>query len=429
MAGIIAVVASILVAAVMPFDLLPSPLDVAFHEGGWGMRLILFAFFVSTWLFVDRTIYLAKATTEVRAFFREIEGYLQRGDVAGAANFAEANNRPISRIVAAGLRRADQGEKAVREGMDLSAYHELPELEKRTGYLALMGNVATLMGLFGTIVGLIKSFAGVAGRETGEKATLLAAGISEAMNCTAFGLLTGIGALFAFSVLNGRTQTLIDEIHYFTHKIYRSWKRGAGLTAPAAEVPDTSATKPVSTPHSKLLAHIGLERAGGGHGGGRKSTFASLQLTPLIDMFIVLVIFLLMSFSATGDIITLSEDLKLPFASNVEDLKRVPVVAVSHPTGTDGYITLEGAEVATAQELLDDINPDWKIAKLTEQLEISKNNWKVTHPNEEFQGELIIQADENVDFAVLKKVMYSAGIAGYGNLLFAVVERASGAAE
>jgi hypothetical protein len=108
---------------------------------------------------------------------------------------------------------------------------------------------------------------------------------------------------------------------------------------------------------------------------------------------------------------------------NVEALKRVPVVAVAHPAGTLGYVTLEGHEVATAQEVADNISADWKIEKLTAQLEVTKENWKVTNPGEEFRGELIIQADENVGFAVLKKIMYSAGLAGYGNLLFAVVDR------
>ena len=120
----------------------------------------------------------------------------------------------------------------------------MPRIETRTGYLAMLGNIATLLGLLGTIVGLITSFAGVsleneqdpstqrralayvylvpdckdmagAGLVTcikQNKATILARGISEAMHCTAFGLGVGILALLAFSVLNGRTQNLIDEI-------------------------------------------------------------------------------------------------------------------------------------------------------------------------------------------------------------------------
>ena len=70
----------------------------------------------------------------------------------------------------------------------------------------MLGNLATLAGLLGTIGGLIKSFAGVAGVDPSQKATLLSKGISEAMNCTFFGLLTGIIGIGAFAWLNGKTQ-------------------------------------------------------------------------------------------------------------------------------------------------------------------------------------------------------------------------------
>jgi len=96
--------------------------------------------------------------------------------------------------------------------MEEAGIRELPLLEKRTGYLAMLGNLATLAGLLGTITGLIKSFAGVAGVDPSQKATLLSKGISEAMNCTAFGLFTGILGLAAFAWLNGRTQNALDDI-------------------------------------------------------------------------------------------------------------------------------------------------------------------------------------------------------------------------
>ena len=76
----------------------------------------------------------------------------------------------------------------------------------------MLGNLATLAGLLGTITGLIKSFAGVAGVDPSQKATLLAKGISEAMNCTAFGLATGIFALLFFAILNGKTQHILDDV-------------------------------------------------------------------------------------------------------------------------------------------------------------------------------------------------------------------------
>jgi len=92
-------------------------------------------------------------------------------------------------------------------------------VEKRTGYLAMLGNVATLVGLLGTIIGLIDSFSGVAGVDASTKATLLAKGISEAMTCTAFGLLTAVPALLAFAMLNGWTQRILDDINEVSVKV------------------------------------------------------------------------------------------------------------------------------------------------------------------------------------------------------------------
>ena len=115
--------------------------------------------------------------------------------------------------VAAGLRKAGGTEHDVQQAMDEEALRELPKLEKKTGYLAMLGNLATLAGLLGTITGLIKSFAGVAGVDPSMKATMLSKGISEAMNCTAFGLGTGILGLATFAWLNGMTQGILDGIN------------------------------------------------------------------------------------------------------------------------------------------------------------------------------------------------------------------------
>ena len=101
----------------------------------------------------------------------------------------------------------------VQVAIDEVSLKELPTVEKRTGYLAMIGNVSTLMGLLGTISGLITSFAGVAQADPAEKASQLANGISEALNCTAFGLIVAIPALIAYSVLQGKSQTLLDDIN------------------------------------------------------------------------------------------------------------------------------------------------------------------------------------------------------------------------
>ena len=421
MQGLIAVLPvfiSIAIAAVLPEAVL-GPMREPFHEGGWGMRLILFSLLVSVWLIVDRAVKLLSAHVDSRTFMERLKSMLDTGDIGGALRFAQATPKPLAQIIASGLAVSDGGAHKVQAAMDEVAYREVPLIERRTGYLALMGNVATLMGLFGTIIGLIHSFGAVSKADTGDNATMLAAGISEAMNCTAFGLLTGITALLAFSILNGRTQATIDDLNYQTHRAFRMWKRAKQRVDGAEPV---FHRRPVDAPHPHLMAHTGLLRSSGG-GHGKKGVFAALQLTPLIDMFIVILIFLLMSFSASGDIVSANKNIKLPMAQQVEKLDRVPIVAISFPPGdaAGGIVTLENREVSTARELLEDVGGrDWKIAKLTESLERMKENWKKTNPEKPWLGRLIVQCDQNVDFKIIKKVMYSAGVAGYGNLHFAV---------
>ena len=180
----------------------------AFKEGGWGMWPILGILIASILIAIERAIYLLKSSVNAQEFMSQLGGLIQSGNLSGAIGFCSQADKPLSRIIGAGFAKSAEGMHRVQCAMDEAAYGELPKIEKRTGYLALMGNIATLTGLLGTILGLIKSFKGVSKEAASDKATLLAAGISEAMNCTAFGLMTGITALLAYSVLNGKTQAM-----------------------------------------------------------------------------------------------------------------------------------------------------------------------------------------------------------------------------
>jgi biopolymer transport protein ExbB/TolQ len=97
--------------------------------------------------------------------------------------------------------------------MDGAALRELPRIERNTPYLAMLGNIAMLLGLLGTITGMIISFAAVANADASSKAAELARGISEAMNCTAFGLIAAIPSLIFFAILQGKTQKMVDDVN------------------------------------------------------------------------------------------------------------------------------------------------------------------------------------------------------------------------
>jgi biopolymer transport protein ExbB/TolQ len=126
-----------------------------------------------------------------------------------------AANAPLARIVQSGLVKVNRPDEEVQAAMDEAALREIPRIAKRTGYLALLANLAMLFGLLGTVSGLIQSFGAVAGEsvDPSQKARILAEGISEAMNCTAFGLIIALMSLIGFAILNGKTQQLEDDIN------------------------------------------------------------------------------------------------------------------------------------------------------------------------------------------------------------------------
>ena len=187
----------------------------AYHDGGLGMHPILVSMVFVIGVLIDRVrvLYFA-ANIDKDAFLRGLKKHIYSGDLDKAISYTASQKKtPLTSVIKAGLINVPKGEQDVQAAMDEVTLRESPRIERRTGYLAMLGNVATLLGLLGTILGLIHAFAAVANANPADKATILAASISEAMNCTAFGLATAIPALVAFSVLQGRTQQMVDEIN------------------------------------------------------------------------------------------------------------------------------------------------------------------------------------------------------------------------
>jgi len=186
-----------------------------FQLGGWAMWLILFWLVCSIAVIVERTVFLFGASINKDVFVATMQKCILAGDVAKAVKMCSAANAPLARIVQAGLVKVNRPDEEVQAGMDEAALREMPAINRRTGFLALFSNLAMLCGLFGTIVGLIRAFGAVGGEsvDPSQKARILAEGISEAMNCTAFGLISAIIALMGFAFLNGKTQGMEDDIN------------------------------------------------------------------------------------------------------------------------------------------------------------------------------------------------------------------------
>ena len=171
----------------------------------------------------------------------------------------------------------------------------------------------------------------------------------------------------------------------------------------------------VHVPGKALLHHIPLKFVRDKvAGGGKKSVDQSLPLVPFIDFLIVLVVFLIMSFSASGELVAQKASITMPSAANTEALDPMPIIAID-----DRVVTLDGNRVADTQTLAQDARVD-RIEAMIQQLEQMKRNWSVLHPNDPFPAAIIMQADVDVDFRVVKKVMFSAAQAGYANVNFAV---------
>src|SRR5690349_18584782 len=185
-----------------------------FKEGGWGMWPILFWSILTIGIIVERSLYLFGSSINNDVFLATMQKCILAGDLAKAVKMCSAANAPRARHVQAGLVKVTAPDEEVQAAMDAAALRELPKISARTSYLALPANLAMLSGLLGTVTGLIKSFGAVSGAsvDPSQKATILANGISEAMNCTAFGLGVAIVGLIGFAILNGKTQQIEDDI-------------------------------------------------------------------------------------------------------------------------------------------------------------------------------------------------------------------------
>lgn len=192
-----------------------------FQSGGTFMYPIMIVLALGMAIAIERYVYLSFATAKNSQAWKKLQPSLESGNLRQAANFAEKSKSAISKILSYGLmraktsRRRDDVEIAMEEGL----MEILPRLERRTHYLATFANLATLLGLLGTIIGLIEAFTAVAAANPAEKADLLSASISVAMNTTAFGLMVGIPLLLVHAVLQTKTTQLVDSLEMASVKV------------------------------------------------------------------------------------------------------------------------------------------------------------------------------------------------------------------
>jgi biopolymer transport protein ExbB len=202
-----------------------------FVSGGIFMYPILLVFAVGAAIAIERYVTLSLVTAKNRGMWGRIQPLLARHEFDKAREVTAKDDSTIAQLLNMGLER--QGAVRRREDIEIAMEESMmeivPQLQKRTSYVALSANVATLLGLLGTIMGLIAAFTAVANANPAEKADLLSASISVAMNTTAFGLMVAIPLLVTHSVLTQKTGQIVAGLEMASVKtlnaIYATAKR------------------------------------------------------------------------------------------------------------------------------------------------------------------------------------------------------------
>ena len=192
-----------------------------FQSGGAFMIPIAIVLAIGIAIAIERHIYLSASRVRNQRAWNKLQAALKSGNLSEAMGFAEKSKAAVSRIIHYGFmrakasRRRDDVEIAMEEGL----MEVLPKLERRTHYLATFANIATLLGLLGTIIGLIGAFTSIAEANPADKADILSANISVAMNTTAFGLMVGIPLLLVHAWLTTKTTEIVDSLEMAAVKV------------------------------------------------------------------------------------------------------------------------------------------------------------------------------------------------------------------
>lgn len=184
------------------------------QAGGVFMYPILIVFAVGSAIAAERAVMLASVRRKNRKVWDTLHPVMSEGDFDEARKLTTEDSSFISQLLGMGLARAGAVRRRddIEIAMEESMMEIIPQLEKRTPYVALFANISTLLGLLGTIMGLIEAFTAVANANPAEKADLLSASISVAMNTTAFGLMAAIPLLITHTYLTSKTGEIIDSL-------------------------------------------------------------------------------------------------------------------------------------------------------------------------------------------------------------------------
>ncbi|MGJ8668216.1 MAG: MotA/TolQ/ExbB proton channel family protein [Oceanococcus sp.] len=218
-----------------------------FQDGGAFMYPIVVMLVLGLAIAIERTLYLRTTRVSNRKIWEAVAPLVSQGRYDAALAQTEESNGALARVLSYGLARIKTASRRedLEMAMEESMMEVLPQLERRTPFLQVFANVATLLGLLGTIIGLIHGFSAVANANPAEKANMLSASISVAMNTTAFGLMCAIPLLLIHAWLQAKTTEMVDTLEMTTVKFLNQFteiRNAAGN--PTKPTPQAAAQQP-----------------------------------------------------------------------------------------------------------------------------------------------------------------------------------------
>jgi biopolymer transport protein ExbB/TolQ len=227
-----------------------------FRAGGPFMYVILACAVLILGGALERFFVIARASSwNAGRLVRDISEHLLRGDLRGAAELAGRVKSPVGRVATAMLGSGARTEESLRSAGDGEAGVVIAPLARRLGYLSLLANTATLLGLLGTIFGLMTAFSGVGAADPSKRSAFLAAGISEALNTTAFGLIVAVPAMLLHAFFVNRVERVADSLDEAIVRLARAMAGGAPAAAPSVAM-ETAMSTPGRLAPTAAAPHV-----------------------------------------------------------------------------------------------------------------------------------------------------------------------------
>jgi len=235
-----------------------SAIATFYKQGGIFMHAVLVIAIVVIAIILERMIVIGRAAAiDGRKLTDDLVRAAGRGDLNGARQIVMGSNAPLARVAREILQTGPADAETLQSAADDAATLVLPELTRRLAYMGMLANSATLIGLLGTITGLITAISGVGVADAAQRSAHLAAGISEALHTTAFGLTVAIPTLLLQGWFSGRVDAISEQIDELAIRLSKTMAKLAtghaaanSRPAPIAQIPaQRVASQPATGTH------------------------------------------------------------------------------------------------------------------------------------------------------------------------------------